>query len=94
MPKPLGRPPGLLLHAEAFEAILAGRGLLKKDVAVDAGITASFLADLLAHRGGASRPVAERLAGTLGVKVAALFPETAGWVGPLPDRESRRQVAS
>lgn len=85
-----GRKPGLVLHAEGFEAIIAARGLLKKDVATDAGVSASFLADLLAHRGGASRPVAEALASTIGVKVAALFPEVAGWVSPLPDRDAKR----
>jgi hypothetical protein len=85
-----GRKPGLVLHSEGFEAIISARGLLKKDVATDAGFSASFLADLLAHRGGASRAVAEGLASTIGVKPAALFPELVGWVSPLPDRERKR----
>lgn len=88
-----GRPPGRLLHAEAFEALVAAKNLLKKDVAADAGLSPQFLADLLAHRGGASPAVAERLAATLGVKPSALFPELAGWIGPLPDRDARRAVA-
>lgn len=90
MPKSNGRPSGLLIHAEAFEAILAARNMLKRNVAEDAELSPSFLADLLAHRGGTTRPVAERLASTLGVKVEALFPELAGWVGPLPNRDNRR----
>lgn len=89
--KPIGRPAGLILHAEGFEALLALRGgLLKKDVAADATITPSYLADLLAHRGGASPEVAARIATTLSVKPEALFPELAGWVSPLPDREAKR----
>lgn len=94
MPKPKGRPNGLLIHAEAFEAICGAKGYLKKDVAADAGVSPSFLADLLAHRGGTTRPTAERIASTLGVKLAALFPETAGWIGPLPDREAKRETAA
>lgn len=91
MPKrPMGRPPGRLLHTEAFEAILAARNLLKKDVATDAGVTPSFLADLLAHRGGASAERQEALASALGVKVGALFPESVGWVSPLPTRDGKR----
>lgn len=87
-----GRKPGLILHAEGFEAIISARGLLKKDVAVDAGVSATYIADLLAHRGGASRAVAERLAATIGVKPAALFPELVGWISPLPDREAVRHA--
>lgn len=94
MPKPKGRPNGLLIHAEGFEAICAARNVLKRQVAADADVSPSFLADLLAHRGGTTRPIADRLASTLGVRVEALFPELAGWVGPLPDRDRRRgQVA-
>lgn len=92
MPKrPVGRPVGRVLHTEAFEAILAARNLMKKDVAHDAGVAPSFLADLLAHRGGASPEKAEAIAASLGVKVAALFPEAAGWVSPLPDRDAKRK---
>ncbi len=91
MPKQRGRKPGHLLHAEGFEAIVAARGLLKKDIAADAGLSPSFLADLLAHRGGAGPEIAQRLASTVGVKVAALFPEFSGWVGPLPDRDAKRE---
>lgn len=87
-----GRPNGLLIHAEGFEAICAARNVLKKQVASDAGISASFLADLLAHRGGTTRKVADQIASTLGVKTEALFPEVAGWVSPLPDREARRSA--
>jgi hypothetical protein len=85
-----GRPSGRLIHAEGFEALLAARNLLKKDVASDSDLSAGFLADLLAHRCGASPAVTERLASALGVKVAALFPEAAGWVPPLPDRDGTR----
>lgn len=90
MPKPPGRPNGHLIHAEGFEALAGARSMLKKDVAVDAGVSPQFLADLLAHRAGATLPVAERLAGTLGVRVEAIFPGIAGWIGPLPDRNGRR----
>ncbi len=90
MAKPKGRPTGLLIHAEAFEAICSARGHLKKQVAADADVSPSFLADLLAHRGGTTRPIAERIASTLGVKPEALFPELAGWVSPLPDRNGKR----
>ena len=94
MPKrPAGRPPGRLLHTEAFEAILVARNLLKKDVAAEAGIAPSFLADLLAHRGGASADIADKIAGALGVKLGALFPESVGWMSPLPDRDARRTAA-
>lgn len=89
-----GRPSGRLLHAEGFEALLAARNLLKKDVCADAGISPGFLTDLLAHRGGASPVVVDALCASLGVRPAALFPEVAGWVGPLPDREARREVAA
>lgn len=85
-----GRPSGRLIHSEGFEAILAARGLLKKDIAADCGVSAGYLADLLAHRCGASAVMAEKLAGSIGVKVAALFPEAAGWIAPLPDRSGRR----
>lgn len=94
MPKPPGRKPGLYLHTEGFEAIINAKHLLRKDVAADAGVTPQFLADLCAHRGGASETVAERLAKTLGVAVAALFPERAEhpWVSPLPDRGGKRDA--
>ena len=97
MPKPVGRPNGHLIHAEAFEAILIARGLMKKDVTHDADISPSFLADLLAHRCGATGPVAERLAAALGVRTAAIFPGFAGWIGPIPNRAAKRtrtEVAS
>ena len=93
MPKRGGRPNGLLIYTEAFEAICAARNLLKKQVAEDADVSPSFLADLLAHRGGTRRDVAERLASTLGVKPQATFPELAGWIGPIPDRKAKREVA-
>lgn len=89
-----GKQPGLVLHAEAFEAILAARNLLKKDVCADAGITPGYLTDLLAHRGGASPVVVEKLCSTLAVRPAAIFPEVAGWIGPLIDRDARRENAA
>lgn len=89
-----GRPAGRLIHSEAFEALLAARNLLKKDVAADAGVSPGYLADLLAHRCGASPTVADQIASTLGVKIAAIFPEAAGWIGPLPDRDARRVEVS
>jgi transcriptional regulator with XRE-family HTH domain len=85
-----GRPSGRLIHAEGFEALLAARNLLKKDLASDCGVSPSYLADLLAHRCGASEATADRLASALGVKLAALFPEASGWVAPFPDRRGRR----
>jgi hypothetical protein len=93
MPKQGGRPPGLVIHAEGFEALLAARNLLKSTVANEAEVSASFLADLLAHRGGASPEIVDRIAGALGVNPAALFPELAGWVSPLPNRAARRRPA-
>lgn len=94
MPKrTTGRPPGRLLHTEAFEAILAARNILKKDLAAEVGMSPAFLSDLLAHRGGASAEVAEGIASSLGVKLGALFPEAVGWVGPLPDRDAKRVTA-
>lgn len=78
------------MHAEGFEAILASRKILKKDVAEDAGISASFLGDLLAHRCGASDEVAKRIAGSLSVTEAAVFPGKAGWISPLVDRQGNR----
>jgi hypothetical protein len=86
-----GRPNGRMIHAEGFEALLAARGgLLKSSVAVAAAISPSFLADLLAHRSGASADVVDRLAAALAVPPEALFPELAGWISPLPDRDRRR----
>jgi transcriptional regulator with XRE-family HTH domain len=85
-----GRPNGHLMYAEAFEAIIAARNLRKKDVADDAGISPSYLADLLAMRGGADPAVAERIARSIGVRTEAVFPGLAGWIGPLPDRNARR----
>lgn len=90
MSKPIGRPNGRQLHAEGFEALVAARQLLKRDVAQEAGISPGYLADLLAHRGGASDAVVARLSGALGVRPEALFPELSGWIGPLPDRDARR----
>lgn len=83
-----------MIHAEAFEALLGARNLLKKDVCADAGISPSYLADLLAHRGGASEAVVEALSGSLAVRPAAIFPEVAGWVSPLPDRDGKREAAA
>ena len=85
-----GRPAGRLIHAEGFEALLAARGLKKKDIADAIDRSAGYVADLLAHRCGAGADVAERIAEVLEVKVAAIFPEAAGWIAPLPDREARR----
>lgn len=92
MTKTPGRKPGLYLHAEGFEALIGAKNLLRKDVAADCDLTPQFLADLCAHRGGASAATAERLASTLNVKIAALFPEVAehAWVSPLPDRNGKR----
>ncbi len=88
-----GRPAGRLIHAEGFEALAAARKMLKKDVAALSGVSAGYLADLLAHRCGAAEDTADRLATALGVKVAALFPEASGWVAPLPDRDGKRAAA-
>jgi transcriptional regulator with XRE-family HTH domain len=87
-----GRPAGRLIHAEGFEAIAAARKLLKKDVAALAEVSPGYLADLLAHRCGASDATAERIATALGCTVAALFPEAAGWIAPLPDRDAKRTI--
>jgi hypothetical protein len=86
-----GRPSGRVLHTEGFEAIALARNLLKRSIADAAEVSPQFLADLLAHRAGASTPVVERLAAALGVTPAALFPELVGWVSPLPDRDARRR---
>lgn len=79
-----------MLHAEAFEAFLDTAQVRKSHVSKAAGISASFLADLLAHRAGASETVAANLADVLEVPPAAIFPEIAGWVSPLPDRSAQR----
>lgn len=94
MAKPSGRPNGHLLHRQAFVAICAAHGLLKKAVADDADLSPQFLADLLYHRAGASKAVAARLAGAIGVEVEAIFPEFAGWIGPVPDRSNRAPKAA
>lgn len=88
-----GRRPGQILYAEAFEALLAARNILKKDIAEEIGVSPSFIADLLACRGGASDEVAARIASALNVKVAAIFPEIAGWTSPIPDRDAKRRAA-
>lgn len=88
-----GRPAGKLIHAEGFEALIAAKNLLKKDIAADVGVSPGFLADLLAHRGGASDAVVDRLCSSLGCRPVALFPELAGWVSPLPDRSGKREKA-
>lgn len=90
MKKLKGRPSGSLILTQSFEALLAPQRILKKDVAADAGVSPSFLGDLLAHRCGASEEVANRIASTLGVPIAAIFPGYAGWVGPLVDRSGNR----
>lgn len=90
MPRTTGRPAGRILHAQCFEAIQALSGQQKAEVAKSAGISASYLSDLLAHRAGASDTTAANLAEALGVPPVAIFPEIAGWVSPLPDREQRR----
>lgn len=91
-----GRPSGLIIFPEGFEALLSAKHLLKKDVCDDAGVSRGFLTDLLACRGGATPAVAERLASTLGVQTCVLFPELAErpWVPPLPDRSAKRAVAA
>lgn len=86
-----GRPAGRMIHAEGVEALLAARNMLKRDLSTEAEITPQYLSDLLAHRGGASDDVVERIASALGVKPAAVFPELAGWVSPLPDRDAKRR---
>lgn len=93
MPKQAGRPSGRILFTEGFEALLASRHLLKSTIAAEAGVSPSFLSDLLARRTGASEAVAERIAEALSVPVGALFPELAGWVSPLPDRDRKRAAA-
>lgn len=93
MPK-RGRPNGRIIHAEAIEALLAARGMLKRTLADDAVVSASFLSDLLAHRCGAADDAVERIAAVLEVKPAAIFPELAGWVSPLPDRDAKRDAAA
>ena len=85
-----------MIHAEAVEALLAAREprMLKRDLCDDGAVSPSFLSDLLAHRCGASDEVANRIAGALGVNPAAIFPELAGWMSPLPDREAKRTGAA
>lgn len=90
MAKPKGRPSGRLLHSEAFEAIRDCREVTKRYVADEAGVSPQFIADLLAHRAGASPEVAGAIAGALKVPLSALFPEAVGWIGPLPDRDNVR----
>lgn len=85
-----GRPSGRLIHAEGFEALIAAKRQLKKDVAAQCEVSPGYLADLLAHRCGASEATADRIAVALGCKVAALFPEASGWIAPLPDRDGKR----
>lgn len=93
MPK-TGRPNGRMIHAEALEALLAARNILKRDLAAESDISANYLSDLLAHRGGASPDVVDRISGALGVKPAAIFPEIVGWMSPLPDRDAKRRDAA
>ena len=87
-----GRPEGRIIHAEAVEALLACRTLRirKRDLANRAGISPSFLSDLLARRAGASDDTAQRIADALEVPAAAIFPGLVGWTSPLPDRNGRR----
>jgi hypothetical protein len=87
---PKGRPNGWLIHTEAFEALLLTKGILKKDVAAGAGVSPTFIGDLLAHRAGAHKSKAESIATQLSVPVGAIFPEAVGWVSPLPDRGGSR----
>lgn len=80
-----------MLHAESFEAFLLITSQSKSKVAKAAGISPSYLSDLLAHRAGASESTAANLAEALGpVAPVAIFPEIAGWVSPLPDRDQKR----
>ena len=87
-----GRPSGEMLFAENFEALLAERGLKKKDIASSAGCSAAFIADLLAGRAGAAPDTASAIAAAVGVPAMLLFPERAGWLSPLPDRKARRPL--
>lgn len=93
MPK-TGRPSGRLIHAEGLEALLEARGMLKRDLCAIADISAGLLSDLLAHRSGASQRTIDKICIALEVKPEAIFPEIAGWVGPLPDREAKRGAAA
>lgn len=63
----------------------------KRQAAERAGVSPSFLSDLLAYRCGATRPVAERIAAALKLAPDQLFPEMDGWIGPLPNRDAKRQ---
>ena len=90
-----GRAPGLLIYAAAFEGFVKERGTSKREVAERAGVSPSFLSDLLACRGGATRQVADRIAAALRCDHAReIFPELDGWVGPLPDRNAKRAKAA
>ncbi len=86
-----GRPPGLVLHTEAFEALVALARWTKRDLAIAAGIEPTTLSDLIAHRCGTTLPKATRLAGALGVPTSAIFPELARWVAPQVVRKQKRQ---
>lgn len=94
VPKPSGRPNGYLLYARGFEGALKLSKKSKRQVAELAGVSPSFLSDLLAYRGGATGPIAARIAAAVGVDADQLFPEMDGWVGPLPNRTARRKAVA
>lgn len=82
-----------MIHAEAFESLLQIRRLKKKDLASSCELSPSFIADLLAHRAGASEETVDAISAVLAVPAEVLFPELSGWVSPLPDRSARRTRA-
>ena len=80
------------MFKEGFELACVSRSRLKKDVAADAGVSPQFLADLIYGRAGATKPVAERIAGSLAVDIGVLFPALASrpWTPPAIDRDGRK----
>lgn len=100
-PEPLktnrgGRPAGLILHAEAFEAILSLTGTLKSDFARSIEISPAALSKYLSHQRGVPAKVREAMVRELGVPEAAIFPEAVtyadgeGWMAPNRKRDTAR----
>lgn len=74
----MARPRGHYLNPDRFEDYLTEKGTTLTAVAESADITRATLSGLVAQNHAASRPMAHKLAQSMGVSVGSLFPMLSG----------------
>lgn len=72
-----GRPAGLLANPDAFADSLDGRS--QRWLADEAGMSVSFLSELLSGRKGVSEETARKIAAILRKRPGTLFPQLAAF---------------